>query len=266
MKAYVLNLARSPLRREHVTKQLATAGMDYEFVDAVDGREMSDADVERVADAAAVARFPDWLTRAVIATALSHGAALSRIVTDSNEPALVLEDDVVLAPGLPALLDELAPRVQEREVVLLYYFGDPRRRTQLRDDGEPSLVGGRRLLTPVVRSDLRSGAAYVVSRAAAEALVEGLLPVRAAADAWGSFLEEGIIERVRCVYPAPVSVSTRFQTTLDHHAPTSLVGSLSARVQDHRANPLTHALRLNRVAIRLRSRRFQIVRGPQREP
>jgi glycosyl transferase family 25 len=262
MKAFVINLERSTERREHVQAQLLRSGLEHEFVAAVDGRAFSDDEVAAIADADAVARFPDWLTRPVLATALSHAAVYDRVIAQDCAHALVLEDDAALpaGAGLQALLDELEGRVSGREVVLLYYFGDPHRASRLQDGGEPRLAGRWRLLEPEDRGDLRSAAAYVVTREACRSLLAALRPVHAAADAWGTFLMDGTLERVRCVYPAPISVSTRFASTLDHHSAGSLSASLSERAQRHRSGPLALALRLNRVWIRMRSRRFVVTR------
>ena len=36
--AFVINLARSPARREHITAELHKAGLDYQIIEGVDGR------------------------------------------------------------------------------------------------------------------------------------------------------------------------------------------------------------------------------------
>jgi glycosyl transferase family 25 len=261
MKAFVINLERSPERRAHVAVQLRRAGLEYEFVPAVDGRALGDAELSELVDLEAVARYPDWLTRPMLGVALSHARAYELILAQGCTRALVLEDDVVLRDGLANLLEELESRVSGRELVLLYYFGDPGRMTELRDDGEAGLRGGLRLLVPEGRVDLRSSAAYVITHAACESLAAAVRPVHTGPDAWGTFLEEGVLDRVRCVYPAPIGVSTRFASTLDHHPAGSLSASVSERAQRHGAGPLALALRLNRVWIRLRSRRFRVTRS-----
>lgn len=40
MHAYVINLARSLDRRKHITNELMKAGLDYEIMTAVDGRDL----------------------------------------------------------------------------------------------------------------------------------------------------------------------------------------------------------------------------------
>ena len=38
MHVYIINLARSPDRREYMVTQLANTGLSYEVVDGIDGR------------------------------------------------------------------------------------------------------------------------------------------------------------------------------------------------------------------------------------
>ncbi len=48
MRAYVVNLARSPERRAHIIAELEKSGIDYEFVDGVDGRDLDLHDAQTV--------------------------------------------------------------------------------------------------------------------------------------------------------------------------------------------------------------------------
>ncbi len=41
MRAYVINLPRSVARRALMEDQLRDSGLDYEFIDAIDGRALS---------------------------------------------------------------------------------------------------------------------------------------------------------------------------------------------------------------------------------
>src|SRR5262249_4415431 len=53
MRAYVINLARSLDRRAHITAELQKTGLDYEFITAVDGREL-DLDDPTIVDSALI--------------------------------------------------------------------------------------------------------------------------------------------------------------------------------------------------------------------
>ena len=44
MHVYVINLARSRDRRAHITAELQRAGLDFEFIPAVDGRTLDLSD------------------------------------------------------------------------------------------------------------------------------------------------------------------------------------------------------------------------------
>ena len=48
MQAYVINLIRSPDRRAYITAQLSKTQVNYEIVDAVDGRDLDLSDTRVV--------------------------------------------------------------------------------------------------------------------------------------------------------------------------------------------------------------------------
>lgn len=207
MRAHVINLPRSVERRAHVERQLAATGLEHEFVDAVDGRDLERGD-PRV-DWAAVAGAPGWLTGTMLGCSLSHLEAAGRIVAAADGPALVLEDDVVL----PDRFAELAGRVGERltgaSAALLYFraFGDPEMASGER-------AGTVELRVPLNPRALVCSAAYVVTPAAAARMVERLLPVALGPDSWGAFLERGVLDELVCAYPRPVAVRHDFKSTL----------------------------------------------------
>jgi glycosyl transferase family 25 len=86
MRAYVINLPRSPARRVSVAAQLQGTGLDHVFVDGVDGRALAPVDRGRLIDESAVARYPQWLTPGALGCALSHLRTYELIV-DSCETA-----------------------------------------------------------------------------------------------------------------------------------------------------------------------------------
>ena len=60
MRAYVINLARSPERRASITAQLTKYDVDFEIVEAVDGRELDLEDAAVIASIAPSFLSADW--------------------------------------------------------------------------------------------------------------------------------------------------------------------------------------------------------------
>ena len=219
MRAYVINLPSSTDRRRRTEDQLRRAGMQYEVVEAIDGKRLTVTERSELVDERRVAAYPRWLTPGMIGCALSHWHVYQRIAEDSDETALVLEDDAVLHPGLAELADCISRQMQPSEVVLLYFlsFGPCHL-----SERQAIAVGRYRLLYPVEARQVVASTAYLISRDAARSLVEAIIPVRASPDSWSHYYELGAFESLRCVFPRPVSVHASVESTLGYGDHVSL--------------------------------------------
>lgn len=108
----LINLARSRERLASARSQLAAAGLEAERIEAVDGRAMSESELRRIAPPEANAFFKP-LVPGEVGCYLSHVAAAERIVAEGWPVALVLEDDLLLAPHFRDTLAELVARADQ---------------------------------------------------------------------------------------------------------------------------------------------------------
>jgi glycosyl transferase, family 25 len=245
-----------------LTSQVAQLGIPYELVDAVEGRALTPAQRAELVDEAAVARSPHWLTPGTIGCTLSHRAAFQQILQGNDEVGLVVEDDVVVPPDAAMVLDEIAGQMRGREVVLLYYRSFEPCVFSSQDAVELSRWG--QLLYPIDVRQPASGVAYLITREACDALVELLVPVRAAVDSWGLFHEAGAVERLRCVVPRPVGLRTDFKSTIDYLRTASLRARASTAISQRRIFPLHQLVALKRKRLERSMTRVRIV--PERSP
>jgi len=94
LPVYVISLARAADRRESITALLDADGVEYELVDAVDGRELNLSACDPPLN-----RDKCWKRYAVVMPAGAVGCALShlqlwkRMIAEQTEYAMVLEDD-----------------------------------------------------------------------------------------------------------------------------------------------------------------------------
>jgi glycosyl transferase, family 25 len=101
LRAFYLNLDQEVARRHSIEAQLAAAGMQAERIHAVDGSKPLPTQLsayfnaEHLMDAGALGCYA------------SHIKAWQKIVRKDLPYALVLEDDAILAPGLPQLLSDV---------------------------------------------------------------------------------------------------------------------------------------------------------------
>jgi glycosyl transferase family 25 len=222
MHAYVINLARSVDRRAHIAAELTKTGMAYEFVTAVDGRDLDLRDAT-IIDAALLAKnsFP----AGTAGCALSHLRAYEKIIADGRDEALILEDDVTLPADLAGLVEAVAPQLTGAEVALLNY-GNPET-CKVSRQGSVDLPAGRMLALPIDIRRLVNAAAYVITRQACERMLERALPLRANADDWQFLYQHGMVDRIRCVLPMAVGKSADFESTIGLY---SLGNGLKSRI------------------------------------
>jgi glycosyl transferase, family 25 len=90
----VLNLKSSSARRQQIDAHLKNLGIDYRFFDAIDGRLLSAAELERLAPPSSLL-FDRPLTPGEIGCATSHFALIRQLAGEHHEFDCVLEDDVM---------------------------------------------------------------------------------------------------------------------------------------------------------------------------
>jgi glycosyl transferase family 25 len=99
---FVINLERSPERRQYAVAHLSSVGLSPTVFTAVDGKQLNLPDlVERgiYDDARARESFARSLSLAEIGCSLSHVGVCRHIVSQQLDFALVAEDDVHLPPS-----------------------------------------------------------------------------------------------------------------------------------------------------------------------
>ena len=224
MHVYVINLARSTDRRAHITAELQRTGLNYDITPAVDGRDLNVADSALV-DPSLASRCP--FPTGAAGCALSHLATYRRMIDENVDRALILEDDVTLPTDLGQLVDDVAVHLTGAEVALLNFGSYPPGPLRVGMEGCVELPSSRLLALPIDARQVVNAGAYVITRQAAARMLEHALPIRATADDWQFFYEQGILDRVRCVLPQPVAKSPKFESTIGMY---SLGSGVRARV------------------------------------
>jgi glycosyl transferase, family 25 len=123
-RTYVISLADATTRRHTMTQKLAALGLDFEFVDAVDGRAFDVTTHPHYDRTKRLLYFGRDLKGGEIGCLLSHATLLKKIATDPNATALILEDDAVLKPNIVDVIEKLihAPYPWE----LVRFLGSPK--------------------------------------------------------------------------------------------------------------------------------------------
>ena len=105
MKAFLINLDRDVDRLAAADAQLRRLGIVYERVKAVDGKDLSRAEIRRnVARTRALWANGSMYTPGQIGCWLSHTGIYRRMLAERIPAALVLEDDVTLSEDAPRVI------------------------------------------------------------------------------------------------------------------------------------------------------------------
>ena len=107
MRMIVINLVRATERRQKMADQFAAFGLTAEFLDATDGRNLTDADRARVDHNRRKAITPYPLTDNEIGCWLSHCRAMQRLIDSGDRMAVILEDDSALSPDFPKVVQAI---------------------------------------------------------------------------------------------------------------------------------------------------------------
>jgi glycosyl transferase family 25 len=159
MKTYILNLPSAQERRNFQTQQAQRLGLEAVFIDAQTPADIPDAFFQTHAFSW---ERPIKITE--VACFMSHHLVWQKIAS-SEEPALVLEDDAILAHNTPELLAWLAQRLDMDHVSL-----ETRQRQKLLGRRFKAMDSLKACLHPLLQ-DRTGAAAYVLWPSGARALL-----------------------------------------------------------------------------------------------
>ena len=244
MKTFIINLERSKVRRENVTREVEAQGIDYELISAVDGSALSDQQLSDVPMTEEVRANPNYYTKSVIGAALSHIRVYQKIVDEKVGLALVMEDDAVLTGNFARVLDDVQSKIAVNEIIVFHYMSF---RPLILSTVEAQSVGnGFGLYYPVDFSSVNSGAGYVITQAAAQSLLSVVSPIQAEADSWAQFYEQGGFGSIRFVYPMPLTVRGEKSTIAADHQ-SWLRARITNIINDYEISPFFEILRYARL-------------------
>ena len=195
MKIFVINLPKDIERLHSIDGQLRNLQLDYDVIEAVYGKNLSDSDLHQLTTEFGRER----LSLSEIGCSLSHLKAYQTIVNSQLPFALILEDDAQLSadvvPVVQALSEHLDP--QRADVVLLSVAW------HYRGFFYTNLTEKHRL-AQVFHASLTHG--YVITHAAAKQFLKALRPVELEADAWQVMSARAKVN-IRAVIPYCIGLS-----------------------------------------------------------
>lgn len=172
--------------------QFEELGLEFEFIDAVDGRQLSEAELAYSYDRpSTLRRMRRDLGPGEIGCSLSHYRLYCRMVCDGLDEAIILEDDITLGPEFAQVVRSGSLRKTDLELILL-----TGRAVSINWGARP-LEGTAARLYRMFRMP-RGGAAYYIRGTAAQRLARGVFPISFVAD-WPASVH--LWPRARLAFP-----------------------------------------------------------------
>ncbi len=110
MPVFVISLPEAKDRRTRMTKIFNEMGLDFEFVDAVDGRQFDVLNHPNYDAPKRLRSFGRHMTGGEIGCFLSHKNIYLRMIEQSIPCALILEDDFILRDNFLSVLKKIKAR------------------------------------------------------------------------------------------------------------------------------------------------------------
>ncbi len=205
LHTWVINLDKDRERLQRISQQLATTGLDWTRSSAVYGRDLPPAEQQRLLDSAAYRR-KHGMEPALgeLGCYLSHVAVMRALLASEHRFGLVLEDDVLLTPALLPVLQGLLRHTGRWDMVKLsaVHSGTPQPCLEL--------APGHQLA--VMLSRCTGSSAYLVNRRAAQAYVDGLLPMSLPYDhvfdqGWTFGLQVRLVTPTPCIHDEEIATT-----------------------------------------------------------
>lgn len=222
IKIYLVNLDRSPDRLAFMTKQLNYLNLPFERVSAVDGRQLSEELVSKLAVRSRIEEWPELLTPNMIACSLSHYNIYMKIQQDNVDYALILEDDVKIEADLPLILANIKKLLNKEDVFLVYFHGEEKKFSSL--DKVP-IIGDYAIYKAISVWGAYSTGGYIISKEVAQKLSNYVFPIHTTPDSWGMFYRDGVIKGLWAVLPL-VASSANFGSDIGYHKLNKMIRSV----------------------------------------
>lgn len=187
MRVYVINLKKNKQRMIEISQSLKLAGVAYERLTAVYGKELPE-DVK----ARSVNRFRWWCTQGYrirdgqLGCALSHQLVYRKLLSGGDKCCCVMEDDAKIYDYYAEQLQRVETWISEEEpqVILLANHSEAECKEWVIRPTKDSFAEG-----------------YVINRRAAEMILKVNFPIAMPADAWKYWQKRGVL-RVYHAFPS----------------------------------------------------------------
>lgn len=121
---FVISLANS-VRRKIISARLNSLGLAFEFIDAVNGRDLTEEQLSQVDYDFYPQRFggKHRLKLGEIGCAMSHIRAYQHLVDNNIKEAIILEDDAIVSHYFRRIVADVLRKVPSRKQIIFFDHG-----------------------------------------------------------------------------------------------------------------------------------------------
>jgi glycosyl transferase family 25 len=164
MKAYIINLSSSIDRRSYMEEILKPfRSIDKEFINGINGRKLSDIDIEKLFDQKkAFELYGRLIYPGEIGCTLSHQKCYSTLLNSLENYVLIFEDDVIVQNDIEKILKNIEKyiNIDEPTIILLSGYAWSLKKEKIDDNYQLASV-----------YDAYYAHSYLINRAAAKLLL-----------------------------------------------------------------------------------------------
>lgn len=237
MKTFIINLEKDTERKKYIVSQCMTFNLDCTVIPAVDGRKLSEDDLNKLIDP----EKSRGMTRGEIGCSLSHYNIYKKIVDDNIQHALILEDDARLEPNIHNALKILEKNISEAPTIVL--LGPINKYSTL----DSKQVSDEFKMVNVLEAALSHG--YVINISAAKKLIKFLYPIWLEADRWVFFRDYNVVD-VKALVPPSITLSTLSNTSTIWPTEEELLQR--GHIENERSSTLKKIKRERKIMIKIR--------------
>ncbi len=169
---YLINLKRSPERKQKMDDQFIQLGLNYQWIVGVDGKHLCKEQKKKYSKRLTLLNHSREMVANEIGCAYSHFATYKEIIANNHSHALILEDDGILDKDLIPVLNKVIESGVEFDMLNLKTDVEQKSIQKINDTHQlTALMGYANRLS-----------AYCISLETAKLFVKNFFPIRYLAD------------------------------------------------------------------------------------
>jgi glycosyl transferase, family 25 len=258
MKIFMINLPSSTDRRLFMEKQFKKYKLNFELVEAVNGKVFTQEEMMKLADLEHIKQYSKYFTVGAVGLCLTHKKVYEMVVQRNLPYALVIEDDIVINKDFESFLNKIEPLIQPGEIILLYYKKLNSRKIGKFSNLDSVIVDdNHKLLYPLDEMQFDMACAFIVTKEAAQGIINVNTPVKVVADSWHYFYRNGGLKKMRCIYPA-VTYPADFKSTIEYaEVRYGMLNKVLKFIDENKIFPFYQILKKRRAVLRKKTEFFE---------